>query len=211
MTTRNALIAGLTLLAASVVYALWLYPVLPELVPIHWDLHGRVDGWAPKQWAASFGPGMIALMLGLMYALPAISPRQFEIEPFRHTFNYLMVLVEGLFAFIHWVSLQAALQPEMNSGRVLIAGLFLFFAVVGNLLGKVGRNFWVGIRTPWTLASDRVWTATHRLAARLMFAAGLLGALAVATGAPVAPCFVILMTAILFPVAYSYVIYRRDQ
>jgi uncharacterized membrane protein len=67
----------------------------------------------------------------------------------------------------------------------------------------------MGVRTPWTLASDAVWVGTHRLAARLLVGAGALGALAIFAGAPVAPCFVLLMAAALWPVAYSYILYRR--
>ena len=89
--------------------------------------------------------------------------------------------------------------------RIPIAETFLFFALIGNVLGKVRRNFWVGVRTPWTLASDKVWIATHRLAARLMVVAGMIGAL----GVPVALCFGLLMLALFVPVVYSYFLYQR--
>jgi uncharacterized membrane protein len=72
--------------------------------------------------------------------------------------------------------MQATLHPEMDPGRPLVGGIFLFFALMGNLLGKVRRNFWMGIRTPWPLAGDAVWIATHRAAARLYTAMGLIGA-----------------------------------
>jgi uncharacterized membrane protein len=81
--------------------------------------------------------------------------------------------------------------------------------VIGNVLGKVRRNFWMGVRTPWTLANDTVWAATHRLAARLMVAAGLLGAMAVWLGVPIAICFVLLIAALLVPAVYSLVLYKR--
>jgi uncharacterized membrane protein len=93
--------------------------------------------------------------------------------------------------------------------RVLMSGLFLCFALIGNVLGKVRRNFWIGVRTPWTLASERVWIATHRLAARLMVGAGLLLSVIVWLGAPIALCFWLLMASLLVPAIHSLLLYKR--
>jgi uncharacterized membrane protein len=209
MTTRNAVLVGLALLAAALVYTLVLYPSLPPRIPIHWNLRGEVDGWGTKPWAPFFGPAVMALLLVLLFLLPWLSPRNFAVEPFRGTFNYLMVVCEALIGYMQVVMLQAALHPAAEMGRMLVAGLFLFFVVIGNVLGKVRRNFWMGVRTPWTLANDTVWAATHRLAARLMVAAGLLGAMAVWLGVPIAICFVLLIAALLVPAVYSLVLYKR--
>ncbi len=82
---------------------------------------------------------------------------------------------------------------------------------MGNVLGKVRRNFWVGVRTPWTLASDAVWNATHRVAARLYTAAGLVGALAVWLGAPLAVCFAAFLVVVILPGLYSLMLYKRFE
>jgi uncharacterized membrane protein len=209
MKTSHAVAGGLILTAGVAAYTAALYPSLPELIPIHWGIDGKVDGWAPKAWAAWFGPGAMGLMLGLLFGLPWLSPRQFQVESFRGTFNYLMLLVTALFGYIHVVCLQTALHPQLDSGRVLISGLMLFMAALGNVLGKTRRNYWIGIRTPWTLASDRVWNATHRLGARLLVAAGLLGAAMVWAGVPVAWVFWLLMAALLAPAVHSLILYKR--
>ena len=80
---------------------------------------------------------------------------------------------------------------------------------MGNVLGKVRRNFWMGVRTPWTLASEKVWVATHRLAARLLTAGGLAGAVAAWLGAPLVLCFWLLMVALLWPAVHSLLLYKR--
>jgi uncharacterized membrane protein len=209
MSTRHAVIAGLVMTAAALIYAWVLYPELPELIPIHWNLRGQVDGWGHKQWAIYLMPGTMALFIGMLYALPWLSPGSFALDPFRDTFNYLMVVCMVLFGYLHVLMLQAALHPEMDTARLLISGLFLFFALIGNVLGKVRRNFWMGVRTPWTLASDKVWIATHRLAARLMVGAGMIGALGVWLGVPPALCFGLLMGALFVPVVYSYFLHQR--
>src|SRR5262249_44821666 len=110
------------------------------------------------------------------------------------------------------VSLIAGMQGEnpLNLGRWLIAGFFLFFALMGNVLGRVRRNFWMGVRTPWTLASETVWNQTHRLTAWLFVAGGLAGFVAVVAGAPVVWCFVgFLVALVALPIGYSFALYKK--
>ena len=96
----------------------------------------------------------------------------------------------------------------MDIGRALIAGMFLFFALLGNVMGKVRKNFYIGIRVPWTLASDRVWNDTHRLAAWLMVAGGIIGFLLVIAGLPIVWSIGVLLVTFLIPVVYSFVHYK---
>src|SRR5262245_17683179 len=98
-----------------------------------------------------------------------------------------MFLVTALFGYLHGVILlQQFKNPPVrfDIGRLMVGGMFLFFALLGNVLGKVKRNFFMGVRTPWTLASETVWTRTHRLAAWLWTGGGLVGLVAVLAGAP---------------------------
>src|SRR4051794_34420634 len=96
MTTRQATKIGLFLIAAAVLYALILYPALPDRIPIHWNIRGEPDGWADKRWAVWMMPGVMGLLVALLRLLPAMSPRQFEIEAFAPTFNYLMFVCIAL-------------------------------------------------------------------------------------------------------------------
>lgn len=210
MTTKSALIAGLVLLLTAVAHTVFVYPDLPALVPIHWDIHGRVDGTAPKLFAALFGVGAIALMMGLL-AVPIGARRGFTIEGARETFNYMIVVVLALFTFLAVVAQRAALHPEWNSGRTLVAGVLFALALAGNRLGKVRRNAWVGVRLPWTLRSERVWFLTHRLTAKLLVAVGLLGGAAVLLGASPAYALGALIAALVVAVVASWVLSRRHE
>lgn len=209
MRTRTAAAAIAALIVVMAIVSLWLYPALPATVPIHWGLSGEPDGWAPKATGLLFGPVVAALVLAMLFALPWLSPRSFAVESFRGTFNYVMVVMALLMGFVHGIILLAALRPEWDESRLLISGIFVFLALMGNVLGKVRRNFWMGIRTPWTLADDRVWDSTHRLAAHLLFGGGLLGALAVWLGAPPALCLIGLLVLALVPVLHSLVLSKR--
>ncbi len=188
------------------------YDQLPAQVPTHWNIDGEPDGFTPKE---KIFPTFLALplvMVGVLLltlVLPWLSPVQFKIDEFRDTYGYVMMLVTGLMAYIHAVILLASLWRHELLTNLLFGGIFLMFALMGNVLGKVRRNFWMGVRTPWTLASDQVWIQTHRLAAWLFVAAGVLGFVAVLAGVPFLVCFIGLMVAALVPVVYSLVLYKR--
>ncbi len=207
------IIAGLLTLAAWALAA-WLYTGLPQRVPIHWNIEGKVDGWGDKSWATFLMPGMMIGFLILFAFLPALSPRHFEVDSFRSTYLYIMVLTTGLFAYMNGVILLGTWQevregPKfMDIGRVMMAGIFLFFAFLGNVMGKVRKNFYIGIRVPWTLASDRVWNDTHRLAAWLMVAVGVIGFLLIIAGVSPMVAIGLLLGSMLIPVVYSFVHYK---
>lgn len=211
MKTRFAVIVGMGLTLALLGFSLFLYPSLPDRIPTHWNLHGKVDGYGSKTWAVFFGPALTALFTAMMLLLPQLSPKNFDVESFLETFNYVFLLCTGLFGFMHLVMLQAALHPGLDVGRTLISGIFVFLALMGNVMGRVRRNFWVGVRTPWTLASDRVWFATHRMAAKWMVAAGLFGALGIWLGMPVWIATVVMVASLLIPAFYSLVLYKQEE
>jgi uncharacterized membrane protein len=201
--------ATLCALGASLYLYLFRLDALAERVPIHWDIHGLPDGTAQRDVALFIMPAAMAGFIGLTALLPWLSPRPFTVESFRPTYEYTMSLVVVLCGYIHAIMLVAGLSPDLSSGRWLIGGLFLFFALLGNVLGKLRRNFWAGVRTPWTLASEKVWYRTHRLAGYLMVAAGLVGFVAVVAGVNLLVAFVLILVAALVPVLYSLWLYKH--
>jgi uncharacterized membrane protein len=192
--------------------ALAAYPYLPQQVPIHWNIRGEIDGYGDKTWATFCCPAMMVGLLLLFRLLPWLSPKSFSLDTFRGTYEFVVVLMMGLMAYIHGLMLWAAFGERVDVSRALVGGICLFFALLGNVLGKVRRNFFVGVRTPWTLASERVWIDTHRLAARLFVACGLAGfALCLLLGGPAAfvAAFALIMIAAFAPVIYSLVHYKH--
>ena len=210
--TLSVVLTALTVAGTLYVYAS-AATLLPDPVPVHWDAQGQPNGFVPRDHVLPWlllTPGMMAVMFLILLALPWLSPRQFAIERFRATYDYITFLVIALFAYIQAGILLASLKhPPVNSLTWIMGGIFLFFALLGNVMGKVRRNFYVGIRTPWTLASETVWNQTHRVGAWLFVAGGLLGFVAVMAGVPFWWCFVLLMVFVLIPVPYSLVLYKR--
>jgi len=200
---------GLALALLTLAYSALVFGSMPDRVPMHWNISGEVDGWASREWGTFGLPGAMILCVGLLYALPWLSPRNFHVDPFRTTFNYVMLLIVVSVGLVHLLALQAARNPAMDSGRFIVVGVCLLVMLLGNVMGKVKRNFWVGIRTPWALANDTVWAATHRLGGRLMVGAGLVVAVCGAFGVAPAVCFVALMSSLIVPAAYSLVFYKQ--
>lgn len=201
-------------LAGSLYIYHYHYDDLPAQVPFHWNVHGDADGFVPKTEVFPtflLMPAVMAGMIVLTLLLPWLSPRHFEVDAFHNTYGYMMAVIVALMGYIHVMVLWGSLQPQVPMGRVLVGGISLFFVLIGAALGRVRRNFWMGVRTPWTLASEEVWDQTHHLAARLFVAGGLFGVLVALVGLPLYLCLVGIIVAALVPVIYSLVLYKRLQ
>ena len=200
----------LLLVAAALAATLLAWNHLPARVPLHWNAHGRVDGYGPRWMLLAVGPGAMLAELAIFAALPALSPKRFALESFTRTYLRIMLAAVALAGYITAVLLWAALTGDADVTGALLAGVSVLIVVLGNVMGKVRRNFFIGIRTPWTLASERVWHATHRLAAKSMVAAGILGIGAALVGgiAGIVAWIAIVLAGVMVPVVYSFVHYR---
>jgi uncharacterized membrane protein len=203
------LVFSFVFVALALTVSVWLYPALPASIPIHWDMNGQVDDYASKVWGVFLGPGIMLLMIGLFRLLPIISPKQYEVESFRKTYEFVVLMVIGFLGFDHVVALWAAYSGKTMATNLVLGSLFLLFAGLGNVLGKVRRNFWIGVRTPWTLASERVWIDTHRFAARLFVVTGVGGFVLTLLGVKPMVSVGVLIGAALTAVGYSLVDYKR--
>jgi uncharacterized membrane protein len=195
--------------AATLAGTLVAYPHLPSTVPLHWNAHGQANGWGPKWTLFLFGPGLMTALVALFGVLPWLSPKKFKIDSFRSTYLYIMIVVVALLSYIHLLELASALGLALDMTRAVEGGVCLLIALLGNVMGKVRRNFFVGVRTPWTLADERVWNATHRLAARTFFAGGFAGLLAVILRSPFWLPVAVIGLAALVPVGYSLFFYKQ--
>ena len=198
----------LLVVIATIATAAW-YAELPASVPVHWNIEGRPDGFGSRALLWLLGPGLMSGVLVLGLCLPWLSPRRFELETFKATYSYFMLLIICLIGFFHGATLHAILIGALAIHRTIWAGVFVLLILLGNPMGKVKRNFYIGIKTPWTLASARVWHATHRLCARLMVLSGSLGLMALFSGA--GSWIVILLASAwgVIAVTFSLIYYKR--
>lgn len=210
--TRIYWIIAVALMVASIAAPACLYADLPDRIPTHWNIRGEVDGYGGK-WTLFLLPVMMVPLLALFYFLPALSPRHFEVDTFRSTYLYMMDVAIGLLTYMQAVLVYTVYQfahgdRSFDIGRALFAGIFLFLALMGNVMGKVRKNFYIGIRTPWTLASERVWNDTHRLGAWVLAVAGLVGFAMMVLGVPMWAAVVLLIGSMLGLLVYSFLHYK---
>jgi len=201
-------IAGIIALG---LYIAFMYAGLPDPIPTHWDAEGRANGYMTRTWGVVTLLIVPAFLFVVFKLIPAISPRGFRTDSFAGVVN-IMMTVSVLFACVIGVVVieVAAGAPFDISSFVLIA-VGVLFAVLGSLLGKVRKNFFIGIRTPWTLASDEVWVKTHRVGSWCFVLAGIV-MMVFGFVAPASTWFIwIVLVLALIPVVYSYVAYRRIE
>lgn len=202
--------AILTSLIVSVV----LYPNLPEQMPIHWGPGGQPDNFGSRFTGTFMAPLLSAGVYLLMLVLPRIDPRQDNIQRFGDTYRLIRTGIVVFLVLVHFLTLNAVMQAGMTLNTTLmIAGVGLFLALIGNYLPRTRSNWFLGVRTPWTLSSERVWKKTHRLAGRLFVAGGILLA-AVGFLLPGSLVWVLLGIVVimaLVPVVYSYFIFREEN
>ncbi|MDO1528019.1 SdpI family protein [Fulvimonas sp. R45] len=208
MKPARTLIVSAVFLAIAAGVAVWLYPRLPAQVPVHWNPHGRIDRYGPRGWVAAMPALLIAGIAVLTVLLPAISPRRFEIAPFARVYGLLMLVIQGMFLVIGLSVLLVGAGYPLPVPAIAMLAIGALFMVLGNYMGKLRKNFFVGIRTPWTLSSDAVWERTHRMGGWLFMLGGLVAVVATLAGAPWWIALSALIAAALLPVAYSFWIYR---
>lgn len=203
----------LLIVVVAIVASAAVYQRLPETIPTHWDMDGQPNGWSSRAFGAWFTPVLLLGMWALVRILPAIDPRGANYAKFGGAFE---AIIESLMLFllgVHILILRAGLGQSAPVQRVVPIGVGILLIVVGNLLPRMRPNWFIGIRTPWTLSSDRVWEKTHRFGGRVFVAGGLLIVLA-AFASPQAASIVLVTVVVLAAAAvliYSYAEWKREQ
>jgi uncharacterized membrane protein len=208
----NLVRAGIVLVMALTIAVTGLaYPALPAAVPSHWNAAGEVDGYLPTLWGVLVVPAVMVALVALLILLPGIDPLRENYPAFRRQYDgFVLVFVAFLFAIQLQILLWGLGYPiSPNLLYPLLLGAL--FIAIGVLLRHARPNWFVGIRTPWTLSSERVWTKTHARGGVLFVIAGLV-AMAGALFGPYALWFVLVpaLAVSVYLVAYSYFEYRRE-
>lgn len=143
-------------------------------VPIHWNIHGEVDDWAGPAFAFFLLPGVQVLLMLIFSALPFLEPRKDNLGKSQKAVHAILFGTAAVLAVAQSAVIAGAFGYEPLGPKTIIAAIGILIAVAGNYMSKLRSNFFIGIRTPWTLSSDTVWKHTHRLAAKLFILAGTL-------------------------------------
>jgi uncharacterized membrane protein len=203
----------LLIVLAAVVASAVVYPRLPESVVTHWDFSGRPNGWSSRFWGAWLMPIFLVAIWAFMRVLPAIDPRGSNYAKFLGAFEGMIIAIMLFMFCLHIIVLRAALGHPVDMNRVLPIAMGALFVVLGMLLPHAQPNWFVGIRTPWTLSSDEVWEKTHRFGGKAFVASGvviLVAGVLMPQGAHIV-LFAALMICIASVLTYSYLEWKREQ
>lgn len=208
---RNRWIAPVCILAMLVV-GLLVYARLPDQVPSHWDINGQVDGTMSRLATVLFLPGLSAAIWLLLLVLPRIDPLRRSYAAFDGTLRLFINMIVLFMALLYGALLASGLGWRVEVPRLVMIGVGILFVGLGNEMGRLQPNWFIGIRTPWTLADPEVWRRTHRVGGRVFFAAGLVIALAGLLLPVQLGGYIVLVAAlaiVVFSFGYSFLLWRR--
>lgn len=213
---------GMILFSGAVVAALalaswWTAQALPPgaQLPLHWNAAGEIDRYGDKWTALMMAPLMGAIVSLVFAGIAAAEPRQDSLAKSRALFRVVWIGVLGLTAAIELSVLAKAFHWPIAVLPLIFGTMGLFFLAMGNQLSKSRQMYFIGIRTPWTLADPEIWIATHRLGGKTTMIAGLIWLVCALAGWVndfTVPFLVLTMiVATLVPVVYSYMLWRRAK
>lgn len=209
---RKSTIAAVAILAASFAIGLYFYPQMPETMPSHWNSQGEVDGYTSRFWGLFLMPFVISGIFLLFIAIPRIDPMRYNIEKFRGHYGAFMAIVMFFMMYVHALTIAWALGYKYNMMSALSPAMGVLFFFAGVLVEKAERNWFVGIRTPWTLSSEEVWKKTHRIGGKMFKISGIICAAGFLL--PSYAIYLVLVPALftaIFTVVYSYFAYRKEK
>lgn len=213
MTTRTTTIIVLLTIAAATVAGLLLWNQLPDPMASHWNINDQVDGYISRFWGVFMLPLVSIGMFLLFLVIPSIDPLKANIAKFRAAFNLFIVLMIGFMVYLYALTLAWNLgYTSFRMSSAMLPAIGLLFIFIGFMMRQAKRNFFIGIRTPWTLSSDKVWDETHRLGAVLFIISGALAFVGGFFGGMTAfwLMFAPLIGSTLFLLVYSYILYQRE-
>lgn len=205
----------LAIVAGMFIFSAIMYSKLPDIIPTHWGINGEADGFSSKTFGVFFAP-LLGLALAILFPIvQRMDPRRESYANFQETWNRLQIGIIGFFAYIHVITLFAGINPSMNGhvGNYITSGMGVLFILIGNSMGKIEQNWFVGLRTPWTLSDPEIWRKSQRLGGLLFVLGGIATLIMSLTMKSDLVLFVTFMTIILsvsvIPVGYSYYLARK--
>lgn len=210
MTTRASAIAAAGIVSAMVLAGLVFWPHLPSSMAIHWNASGNADGYSHKAIGLFLVPAIAAFMALLLFLLPSIDPISRNYAAFRKEYDGLILIIILFFALVQGMVLAWNFGARFDIIRIIAPGVGLLFYYIGAIMPQMKRNWFAGIRTPWTLSSDRVWEETHRIGGTIFRIAGAAACLGAAfPDLAFALIFVPIVLAAVGTTVYSYLVYRK--
>lgn len=210
--TLMRLMWAIALLPALI--TLFVFNGLPEQIPMHWNIHGEIDAWYPKFPWAFMIPVIGIVITMLVNILPKIDPKKENYDRFKPQYFIIRLILVVFFAIMQMVIISISMGATFIKVDTIVKLMIgVLFIVLGNLMPKFKQNYFMGIKTPWTLANETVWAKTHRHGGFVWFLAGfIMSVLAFLPGYGSAILyFAVILIASLEPILYSWLQYQKQK
>ncbi len=172
MKKTNLIIA--LIIIASFAVGIYLYNSLPDQMVSHWNADGQPDDYMSKFWGVFLFP-IISVGLAILFIfIPKIDPLKKNIEKFRKYFDWFIVLFLLFMLYMYMITILWNLGHVFDMNRVILPAFAALFFYIGVMTEHAKRNWFIGIRTPWTLSNEVVWNKTHKLAGKLFKGAAII-------------------------------------
>ena len=206
-------ILPILLIVLAIISSFYFYVHFPERIPIHWNFAGEVDNYGSRTVGAFLFPIIILGMYIMFLFLPLIDPKKERYQQFKKVYHIFKNFMVFFMVAIYFITGFNALGYNISVSLWVPMLVGILFIIIGNYMGKIKPNWFMGIRTPWTLSSEEVWNKTHRFGGKMFILSGVLMVLI-----PFIPVnfkiwvFGIVLTLILSgTIGYSYIAYTKKK
>lgn len=200
----------LAIVLITAIIGITLYPYLPDVLATHWGISGEINGYSSKAFALFFMPGLSLGLYFLFLFLPKTDPYRKNFKEFDQYYYLFINIIFAFLFYIHLLTIFWHLGSRFNMIQAMAPFLAVIYFYAGVLTKNARRNWFVGIRTPWTMSNDIVWQKTHQIGGNLFQIAGLIAFLALFL--PQLALWLVLVPVLfitIFVFAYSYYLYRQ--
>lgn len=207
---KNLFIYKLLIVFFMMLTGIYFYPQLPDIIPTHWWINGKPDAMGSKLFSLIMIPSIVLVMVILFPILSKMDPKKENYEKFANIWEIFQFAIIWFFAYIYFVIIYASLHPEINISPFMISWIWILFIILGNYMGKIRQNYFVGIKLPWTLENEEVWNKTHRLSGKIFLIWWLFLLIdSYLLFYPFALLVTILVFILIIPIWYSYYIFKN--
>lgn len=203
---------GIILLALAVpfVAVAIFWSDFPDPMPVHFNIEGEADRFGSKPFGLFLLPGINLGLYILLVFIPRVDPQKINFSKFADTYRIIRVLIHSFLTFIFLLVAAASLGYNFNFPLIVMYAVAILILVFGNYMRTIRHNYFIGVRTPWTLANERVWTETHRFTASLWVSASLIMMIClpfVSKTQYLLYGYLLIIAAL--PIGYSYFVFQR--
>ena len=210
-TTIQSELPLITIILVPFIYLAYVWEKLPEKVPMHWNMEGEIDRYGDKSELILI-PLLLPLLIYVLFTIiPKIDPKD-KLKYMGKKYTVLKTVLTVFMSALSMMIIYAAMNESFYNPNYILLLIGVLFAILGNYFKTLRANYFIGIKTPWTLENETVWKETHKLAGKIWFIGGLMiifGSLILDKTANTVLFVTITVTITLIPVVYSYFKYQR--